>query len=266
MSSSVAHPLHIPVRKMTRQSIATETVEFVEDMHLFCDRWCTRCGMTAKCRMAMAWPEDGFEPVQTADAATGLFQFLQVQFQKSARLWEARAAVCGDGPVPAARRSHEHPLFLDAQRYATLVNEWFHAEEPWFEGRHKALEVHALAGLPNATFAEAMLEIRGAAESLGWYQHDIAAKLQRAIEALESPIADSRDSTRSTVDGLAKGALVAIDRSIHAWLRLKRYRDDIPDSIFPLLVQLDHLRRAVDDLFPEARFFVRPGLDPSPSR
>jgi hypothetical protein len=59
---------------------------------------------------------------------------------------------------------------------------------------------------------------------------------------------------------------VAIDRSISAWLRLKRYRDDLPDSVFPLLVQLDHLRRAVDDLFPEARFFVRPGLDASPIR
>jgi hypothetical protein len=180
--------------------------------------------------------------------------------------------LCGTGPeradaaLRASRRSHEHPLFIEAQRYASLVGEWFRAEQPWFDGRHKALEVHEHAGLPNASFAEAMLDIRGAAESIGWYQFDIAAKLQRAVEALESPIADSRGSTRSTVDGLAKGALVAIDRSIHAWLRLKRYRADLPDSVFPLLVQLDHLRRAVDDTFPQARFFIRPGLDASPSR
>ena len=255
---------------MTRQSIATDTAEFVDDMHLFCDRWCTRCGMAAKCRMAFAWHGDGFEPAQTTDAAAGLFQFLQVQFQKSARLWDCRPGLCQTDTAGArdtgVRRSHEHPLFLDAQRYATLVNEWFHAEEPWFEGRHKALEVHERAGMPHASFAEAMLEIRGAAEAIAWYQFDIAAKLQRAVEAMECPTADSRDSTRSTVDGLAKGALVAIDRSIAAWLRLKRYRDDLPDSVFPLLVQLDHLRRAVDDLFPEARFFVRPGLDTSPSR
>jgi hypothetical protein len=203
--------------------------------------------------------------VQSADAVAGLFQFLQVQFQKSARLWDGRAALCG-AEATLARRSHEHPLFIEAQRYASLVSEWFRAEEPWFDGRHKALEVHELAGLPNANFAEAMLDIRNAAESLGWYQFDIAAKLQRAVEALESPIADSRGSTRSTVDGLAKGALVAIDRSIHAWLRLKRYRDDIPDSIFPLLVQLDHLRRGVDDTFPQARFYVRPGADAAPAR
>jgi len=165
---------------MTRQSIATEAAPFVEDMHLFCDRWCTRCGMAAKCRMAMAWPGARFEPVQTTDAAAGLFQFLQIQFQKSARLWDARAGLCGDdagaqgntGP----RRSHEHPLFLDAQCYATLVNEWFHAEEPWFDGRHKALEVHELAGLPNASFAEAMLEIRSASESIGWYLRQVSSR------------------------------------------------------------------------------------------
>jgi hypothetical protein len=264
---------------MIRESVAIEA-EFIEDMHLFCDRWCTRCGMAAKCRVVMKETPGSFEPVQTADAAAGLFQFLQVQFQKSARLWEARAVVCGADATAAtattagtatvmirpSRRSHEHPLFVDAQRYAALVGEWFHAEEPWFVGRHKALEVHELAGMPHANFAEAMLEIRGTAESIGWYQFEIAAKLQRAVEAVECPIADSRDSTRPTVDGLAKAALVAIDRSIHAWLRLKRYRADIPDSIFPLLVQLDHLRRAVDDMFPEARFFVRPGLDSAPSR
>lgn len=243
----------------TLTGLDTEPVEFVEDIHLFCDRWCTRCGMSAKCRMAMAWPAAGLELVETGDATAGLFQFLQVQFQKSAHLWDARAGVCGDGPGI-------HPLFLDAQRYATLVNEWFHAEEPWFEGRHKALEVHELAGMPHASFAEATLDIRAAAESIGWYQFDIAAKLQGAIEVMESPIADSRNSTRSTVDGLAKGALVGIDRSIAAWLRVKRYRADLPDSIFPLLVQLDRLRRAVDDLFPHARFFVRPGLDPAPTR
>jgi hypothetical protein len=251
---------------MIREGIVAPP-EFIEDMHLFCDRWCSHCGMTAQCRAVTTDTPGGFEPVQTADAAAGLFQFMSVQFQKSARLWEGRAVVCGaDTTTPPPRRSHEHPLFVDAQCYAALVGEWFHAEEPWFEGRHKALEVHERIGMPHASFADAMQEIRGAAQAIGWYQFEIAAKLQRAVETVECPIADSRNSTRPTVDGLAKAALVAIDRSIQAWLRLKRYRADIPDSIFPLLVQLDHLRRAVDDMFPEARFFVRPGLDAAPSR
>ncbi len=252
---------------MMRNHFAADTPEFIEGIHAFCDRWCTRCGMTAKCAMAMrdAAP---FASAQTADASSGLFQFLQVQFQKSALLWDSRAAVCGtDASRPTgALRSHEHPLFLEAQRYASLVSEWFHAEEPWFDARHKALEVHQHAGLPNESFAEAMLEIRGAAETVGWYQFDIAAKLQHAVEATECPTADSRDSTRETVDGLAKAALVGIDRSIHAWLRLKRYRAELPDSVFALLVQLDRLRRAIDEMFPQARFFIRPGLDIAPTR
>jgi hypothetical protein len=224
--------------------------------------------MTSRCEVAMRGAAPAFEPAQTADAASGLFQFLQVQFQKSALLWDSRAAVCGPDPArPAGTlRSHEHPLFLEAQRYASLVSEWFHAEEPWFDARHKALEVHQHAGLPNEMFAEAMLEIRSSAETVGWYQFDIAAKLQHAVEAIECPVADSRATTRATADGLAKAALVGIDRSIHAWLRLKRYRAELPDSIFALPVQLDHLRRAIDEMFPQARFFVRPGLDAVPTR
>lgn len=73
------------------------------------------------------------------------------------------------------------------------------------------------------------------------------------------------ESVAQGFDSSAKVALIAIDRSIAAWLRLKEFFPDKTDSILTLLVHLDRLRRAAEKEFPEARTFVRPGFDPGES-
>ncbi len=62
-------------------------------------------------------------------------------------------------------------------------------------------------------------------------------------------------------DGSAKVALIAIERSIGAWTRLRAHLPDRADELLDLLVMLDRLRRATDAQFPAARAFKRPGFD-----
>jgi hypothetical protein len=62
-------------------------------------------------------------------------------------------------------------------------------------------------------------------------------------------------------DGSAKVALIGIDRSIAAWRLVQLSLPDRLDSIVPLILQLERLRKRVEKSFPEARDFVRPGFD-----
>ena len=95
-----------------------------------------------------------------------------------------------------------------------------------------------------------------------WYQHFISVKLQRAIgsrvhEAEEGDFGFPKDS-----EGSAKVALIAIDRSIAAWARLREHFEaGHGDAILDLLVQLERLRREAEREFPRARAFQRPGFD-----
>jgi hypothetical protein len=63
------------------------------------------------------------------------------------------------------------------------------------------------------------------------------------------------------VNGSAKTALVAIDRSMAGWRSLQISLPDKSSTIKSLLIQLDRLRRATESRFPRARDFIRPGLD-----
>ena len=76
-------------------------------------------------------------------------------------------------------------------------------------------------------------------------------EFEAALEAAE----------RNDSDGSAKVALIAIERSIGAWTRLRAHLPDRADELLDLLVMLDRLRRATDAQFPAARAFKRPGFD-----
>ncbi len=67
-------------------------------------------------------------------------------------------------------------------------------------------------------------------------------------------------------NGSAKVALIAIDRSISAWRVVQISLPEKAGSIQPMLLELERLRRAAELRFPQARDFIRPGLDESTSR
>jgi hypothetical protein len=61
--------------------------------------------------------------------------------------------------------------------------------------------------------------------------------------------------------GSAKIALIGIDRSIGAWGKLQEHFPERTDSILDILIYLDRLRRRLEQLFPQAINFKRPGFD-----
>ncbi len=70
-----------------------------------------------------------------------------------------------------------------------------------------------------------------------------------------------RAAEESDANGSAKVALIAIDRSIAAWMRMRPHLPDRADELLDVLVMLDRLRRTTETQFPEARAFHRPGFD-----
>jgi hypothetical protein len=62
-------------------------------------------------------------------------------------------------------------------------------------------------------------------------------------------------------DGSAKIALIAIDRSIAAWAVIQHYVTDGDKEVIDMIAFLDGLRQAIEETFPNARSFIRPGFD-----
>jgi hypothetical protein len=97
-------------------------------------------------------------------------------------------------------------------------------------------------------------------EVILWYQHFLEVKMMRALmsqqDEKEEEDIDLYDSL-----GTAKLLLVSIRRNMGAWgYMYQKFRED-EDEILAILVTLQRLYGIIEQRFPEAQAFIRPGLD-----
>jgi hypothetical protein len=137
-----------------------------------------------------------------------------------------------------------HPLARAGKKYANSASDWFRDFD--LTERSEQLE-----------------QLEDAREVIQWYQYQIAVKIMRALSCRSDGWEDEPDLAEfpRDSDGSAKVALIGIDRSVAAWRWVQLSQPDRLESIVPLILQLERLRRRVEKTFPEARDFVRPGFD-----
>jgi hypothetical protein len=131
-----------------------------------------------------------------------------------------------------------HPLTTAGKKYANAASDWFREFD-------QTIEVSDLG-------------VTDAREVIQWYQYQIAVKTIRALSGQKEEF--EADFPKDS-DGSAKVALIGIDRSIAAWRMMQLSLPDREESIVPLILQLECLRRRIENSFPEARSFIRPGFD-----
>src|SRR5882724_4061304 len=267
---------------------------YISGIYNYCDRWCERCAFTSRCFLyatEQADP-DANDPELRNLTNEKFWQKLQNIFADTAKIiseWAAETGVDLDS-IDVTQEMAEHERELEAaeqdelsemaRHYATTVANWFGDEF----GAEEDENDDATSG---ASPVSDDLTARDAAEIIQWYQFFIAVKLTRALSrpAFIDESSDDEDvltadflpdeETDELVDydavisrahridsnGSAKVALVAIDRSTAAWGALQLSLPEKAHTINPILVELDRLRRLTEKRFPQARDFIRPGLD-----
>lgn len=247
--------------------------DLIEGIYNYCDRWCERCAFTARClsyRMDRATARRG----ETGADHQSFWDDIARSFALARRLVEREARKHGidldaAGALVDAEREERSRRRAAARQGSALHQA---ATAYWKSGQAllerlrpelsaTAAELRAQARLGAGHPEETAAEIGDGLDVVQWYLFFIDVKLQRAVASRVDRDRDGEDGFPSDAEGSAKIALVAIDRSIGAWARLRRHLGGEADAILDLLVQLERLRRAVEREFPAARAFRRPGFD-----
>ncbi len=234
--------------------------DLISGIYNYCDRWCERCPLTSRCLVYATEQVDHngshngsmHSHDQRNEAFWHKLSSVLLETQEMISEW-AREAGLDLSYVPeeeTQRRKHRrqlvdnHPLARAGKKYANSASDWFRGFDHAEQNGH-------------------LEQLEDAREVIQWYQYQIAVKIMRALSCRgdgwedEPEMADfPKDS-----DGSAKVALIGIDRSIAAWRWMQLSLPERLDSIVPLILQLERLRRRVEKAFPEARGFVRPGFD-----
>lgn len=225
--------------------------DLIAGIYNYCDRWCERCPFSSRCLVYASEQEEGASLV-SQEATNGEFwRRLRAIYQEARERIDEWSKEAGLGPDISGddiarhrkrRRSVDtHPIVRAAKKYANAAGDWFldltEGENP---EKEKAEDLEAT-------------------DVVKWYQYQIAVKTMRALSERGDDSEEERSPKDS--DGVAKVALVGIERSISAWRWLQTMVAARADSIVPLILQLEQLRIAIEREFPDARSFVRPGFD-----
>ena len=250
--------------------------DFIPGIYNYCDRWCERCALTARC-LVFAREKKYFGDKTEHDLKSDAFwKTMQGIFRDTKALIQRAAEEHGidlnavdqeelgrtmNEMARVGRQARRHPLVVRASRYSACVDKWFNERASSFEQKHDDLVSLDLMRLDGCDPQSEAISLADACEVLRWYQHQIAVKFSRALSSEGERELLDEDAMRTDSIGSAKVALLGIDRSLAAWAILREAFPEHADEILDILVDLDRLRRAGEIRFPDARAFIRPGID-----
>lgn len=259
--------------------------DFISGIYNYCDRWCERCPLTTRCLVYATEKADDDDPESHDITNAKFWSRMETIFQEAHEMILECAEEAGvdletieteAALVDREQQRHDakqHELSFLARRYAEMVERWFGEEFAVEQNVHDDT-----TGKSKNT--EEDIDVGDAIEVIRWYQFFVAAKVFRALMARDRLVIDEEltnedifsgaelDDDEAPIeamgddsDGSAKIALIAIDRSSSAWRILQSSLPEKADSIVPMLLELERLRRTTEQIFPHARDFIRPGFD-----
>jgi hypothetical protein len=242
----------------------------IPGIHNYCDRWCERCSFGSKC--AVYESEAGVTPEENDLKNKAFWERLSANFAKAHKIIEQMARERGVdlNELAATEQRHErqsekqreasesHPVATLSVDYMNLTRDWT-ASQPGV--RHKLETIQQQLDLDPKSFAAIKYTTDTIQDSLAvvqWYQTLIHVKFVRALMGKQ---VDDDDDDQQDHNGSAKVAILAIERSMQAWLKLYELIPEQEDYFLRILALLEKINGLALKEFPHAMAFKRPGFD-----
>jgi len=224
----------------------TRNPNFIPLVYDYCDMWCERCPITHRCLLFAAEKLQccGVTRIGEESGLEEAIDLTRAVIDESSPANKPIACLdlqlCDVSTAPR-EPALGHPLEYLARHYAIQAAEFL-----------RPLQCEPDGQIPRGSPVEVIAR----------HHFLIAAKTYRAL--VSHYRTEAEPELRRDALGCAKLVLVAIERSLAAWRSLAITKDD--GRIGGLIELLEALSAAVEIRFPDARAFLRPGLDDGAAR
>ena len=245
----------------------------IAGIYNYCDRWCERCTFTSRC--AVYENESDLAPEQLDIKNKAFWERLGQNFVKAKDLLQKAAEQYGvdldavKEEIEETQRkkerikleSRQHPLSQLTFEYSDLGRQWLKTQ-PGMLDRLDNLKTELTLGVESREGAKRETGIiKDSLAVIQWYLAFIHVKLMRALMGKLSHEGGDEEEYPHDYDGSAKIALIAIERSMHAWSAIFEILPDKEDDFLRILSMLEKIKSMTRQEFPKAETFVRPGFD-----
>lgn len=217
---------------------------FIVSIFNYCDRWCERCPLTARCRVFAMSAEQEFESDHGPLTEPMAERQAKAMAERTSR-WENELG------VDFAEIQREVDKNPEAYRLPDIKFEHLEIEirsQDFVDDLWRWLKEHDLSQANAASPMEVLYHF--------WFF--VPSKIHRALQGLaeEEPLEPDSDAY-----GSAKAALLGLERMREAWNQLVTERIVAEKEAAPFVTTIAWLIEEIDRLIPEARAFIRPGFD-----
>jgi len=216
----------------------------------YCDRWCEKCPFTSKClNFALSAGEAHLDDEQGANYLKNVVDATCLMLDDLMKINGIDVNQFENVILVPQKDPESYPLSIYVKDNVFKIHDWLKKNDI-FTRLNGLLEL----GIP---LSEKFSRYRESVEIIYRYNFLIAAKITRAVAGL----LENREYSRYDMNGSAKIALVSIDRLIVAWSFILTESTLIEDEVLQILISLTEIRKRTELTFPDARKFIRPGLD-----
>lgn len=216
---------------------------FIVGIYNYCDRWCERCPLTNRCRVFASHAEIDFEEGNGPLTEPRVVRERRRLFAQVAEI-HAQAAELPEvmQPTPGRKIGHLPP---DMEPSTGVDPELLaHAADI-----RKKLHQLELSSNPS---------VRLAMETIKYFTLYVPMKMVRALAQVAR---DGPGDQQSDANGSGKAALLGLDRMERSWQSLVNTHHVSASVAGPFLAEIARMQRNLNRAVPNARAFVRPGLD-----
>jgi hypothetical protein len=163
-------------------------------------------------------------------------------------------------------KTNSHPLTQLADTYRKKAHKWLQSSDDDLKAVAEDMLQAAGASFDQADYEEQARQIGEMLEVIAWYHTLLFPKTARAVRSyLEHKNGEEggilAESHREDANGSGKLVLASIERSMAAWVKMRKILPHREDEIIEMLAILKRLHRGISTALPDAKSFMRPGLD-----
>jgi len=248
----------------------------IPGIYNYCDRWCERCTFTSRCRNYENTSK--LTPEQLDINNKAFWENISSNFKNSTALLKKAAEKHGiDLNQPLSKDEEEnyekresflrtasknHVISKLCTNYRKIVMP-FTKKGDGMVGKTRELVSHLHMGIK--TEEDVVYTVAGIGdcfEIIQWYLFFIDAKFQRALQGkMEGEEWEVEDGYQKDSEGSAKIALIAVEKSIAAWIKMIELMPSSEDTALDALSTLSQIKQKGLEEFPKAMDFKRPGFD-----
>lgn len=249
---------------------------YVPGIYNYCDKWCEKCITTSKC---LNFKLDSCDEIsrnnlddknnkfwtKMENILKNTIELIQLLSTKKNIVLEYISTNNINSKINNLKdiRNIVKEKYLSklSKQYIHSVQQWFDSSENSFIQKEDELNLKLNLKFPNSNPIEETNTIIQLIEIIRYYQHFIFPKLMRALEGKIFFMKENCNDRMYDANGSAKIVLIACDRSLAAWGEIMNIFEEWEDEILNILVLLQKMIKGIEKEFPNARNFIRPGLD-----